>query len=372
MDNERTNQSGSWLLLEWVRPRYYIEGGFIRPIPGSPVEQVNPFEVEREQPTHKHHRPRRLHEDLAAVDPADQRSLQSFVDRWGLLGLIQHVEPRDYRIHSVELACDPVDQYARDEPGWVRETERKWKEAGHTLRAYLQAPVSTSRLWVDYLGSGKVHTSEQGHGEPDLWKKHYGRYFPGVNRLSQLLRPQRFQTAPDPYQALISGLDPEKFWQHYSEPVEAFAEQVEEFRSVFDACAAWNEGNRDDGQLHTFMWRFTHYLEDVHPTPYYPNYIDIGPIPPGELRRVAKPALTGSWEWRWSFPSLLSAAYLMLLEAFTGACRPRRCPSESCRRLFIPDRPNVLYCSPECQRRQKQRIFRRSKQRRNQEADGRS
>src|SRR5262249_20240861 len=96
-------------MLDWVHPRYYIEGDYIRPIPGSPVREYNPFaEEEAPLPVLKDQRPRRLQEDLAGLALTAPQSIDAFVNRGGLLGLIRHVGKLGVLLGS-ERVAHPTD-----------------------------------------------------------------------------------------------------------------------------------------------------------------------------------------------------------------------------------------------------------------------
>jgi hypothetical protein len=62
----------------WKKRRYYAEDGYLKPVPGSRVEDYDPF-IASPLP----------YLELAALDTADERAVEAFASRFGLLGLFQ-------------------------------------------------------------------------------------------------------------------------------------------------------------------------------------------------------------------------------------------------------------------------------------------
>jgi hypothetical protein len=193
----------------------------------------------------------------------------------------------------------------------------------------------------------------------NVWEKHWSQFFPGVSSYTELAYAPRED--PDPFDPLIVGFDPEKTWHHYCEPLAEFRGLVYRFKELVRWCTRWDQDGgvgkdrtRWGFQVREIQNRVHWYLLGVHPVAYYPYPV----APEGEwIDNDGEPLanLSGRWEWRLVFPSLLAAAYWKWLDAFTGKCHPRRCANTKCGKTFIPDRPNQTYCSPECQNRQKQR-----------------
>jgi len=56
-------------------------------------------------------------------------------------------------------------------------------------------------------------------------------------------------------------------------------------------------------------------------------------------------------------PSLLHACYLLVWLDITGLREYRICAHRTCRRIFVPTRPNVRYCSDACHENAKRLRF---------------
>src|SRR6266851_4271777 len=73
----------------WIKRRYYIEGDYVQPIPGSKVELYDPFAADPLP-----------YRELAALDVEDSRAVEAFTAHWGLLGLFhqkRHAEAASWK-----------------------------------------------------------------------------------------------------------------------------------------------------------------------------------------------------------------------------------------------------------------------------------
>src|SRR5688500_8562237 len=84
---KQSEKARSWLGAEWCRRRYYVSGGFIKPIPGEPVDFYDPLEAVTGG---KSASAATLAQELAGVDLDDLGAIEGFTSRWGLLGLMGH------------------------------------------------------------------------------------------------------------------------------------------------------------------------------------------------------------------------------------------------------------------------------------------
>ena len=116
-----------WIRSRWVRRRYYVENGYIRPVVGSKVEYYDPFE----EAYFDANTPREgtsLYLELIALDLEDIPAIERFTSRWGLLGLCQHRLLQHRRVMTDE---DRDEVIADTPPEWV--TEEQFSSASSAI-----------------------------------------------------------------------------------------------------------------------------------------------------------------------------------------------------------------------------------------------
>lgn len=134
----------------WVRRRYYIEDGFIKPVPGSTVESYNPLasRLSGGSPGEAG----LLHVELAALDAEDPKAVEQFVSAWGLLGLYQNRQRATVDHYQALGGAEDgmLPSYCIDYlPGLRSEPEPHRRNRGARLNK-LQQALQTAALW-DYL-----------------------------------------------------------------------------------------------------------------------------------------------------------------------------------------------------------------------------
>jgi len=86
--SKRSNNS--FWTARWVKRRYYIEDGYIKPIAGSRLEEYDPFTYHKShiKPSDDKRQTKGiLYLEFANLDLNDDKQIESFVNKYGLLGL---------------------------------------------------------------------------------------------------------------------------------------------------------------------------------------------------------------------------------------------------------------------------------------------
>lgn len=311
---------GVWLRTTWVRRRYYVEDGYIKPIPGSREEKYNPFDAyygaERAEEG------RSLYLELVELDEKDPRAIEEFCSRWGILGLFwqdqgvaeivrtpfggEHWLPLDARKDTVaetlgriraalEFRANFADKFDRTDldPEDIKILGKQ--AAGVDWANTIKWPEGLGWIWSDGWAS-----SDQDEG----------------------IRMASFDTL--------------------CESVEQFGRAVAWFRSTYVLASRYTARLSHPEEIAKLESNLALYVNTVRPNPVFH----------GDLQH-------GRWAWEWHFPSLLAAAYMMLFLDLIGGRNLRFCADEACRKPFVADRSDKLYCSPKCLNRAKQREWRR-------------
>lgn len=217
------------------------------------------------------------HLHLARLDPNNPEDILAFTNRWGLLGL--------------------------------------WN-------------VRNYREWTPFLWWGDTRIAQiEGKGEIHAW---------------WYLNPA-FEGRPGPWRL-----------HRYREPVAAFAAATEDFQDFVSLVRGEKprglsgrhvpEDPNDRKTVAQDM--LNHYLTECSPVAWHL----------GNKR---------GWSARWQVPSLLHTCYLLVWLDVTGLREYRTCAHTTCRRIFIPTRPNVRYCSELCHENAKRlRFYYRGRERR--------
>ncbi|WP_334109818.1 hypothetical protein [Thermodesulfitimonas autotrophica] len=344
--------------------------------------------------------------ELAQLDVEDPYKILEFVNRWGLLGLKERychwipysiVTPTDREIALAYLNATGCDFYDESELWNILKSEHTGKEADPEEDVNVE---EGSGLESDIINNdfATIPAGETGSKtDEDLYptlnllfqKEAYGFGFQRLTRYQ--LRNTFFPLFREPgdefiYGPLASGIrlhlsptpsvSPEEVmaefrafkienklpniekilttmkcyiadgvWQYYSEPEDLFIREALEFQSLYSKCNELQEriAAKDNpieiGKLRLDMTlTFRRKLEGVQPFP------------------IINPE-TNKWEFGWNIDSLISAFYLMLFLDLTGHRKARICAK--CRRPFIAERDDNVYCSQRCQEAAKQSRRRR-------------
>ncbi len=345
----------------WTRRRYFVEEGLIQPLPRGATEEYDPFiSYYGSDSTWSG---RSLYLELLELDIGSEHAIEGFTSRWGLLGLYQHRLVQIRRAEAdldLSTKIDRVPEYLVEHfeapsstPEWVN-VERWW-----LTREQLETdPEGAKRFFRAWLNTRKPHTvasaivaSSEGYYEELPLGDYAQRFFPHPPKLSldsekvfQMLRSTAQALEDDDFRAVdqieqvkqliasVPRLGSKWFWERLCEPVDEFRQAVEELRSVFAGCT----DREDKLAVGLAMQTCTRHIRRVHPIPHFEE---------------------GALTWRWSFPSLLAAAYMMLfLDVAVEGRKLRYC--EGCGKSFVADRSDKRFCGRACQNRSNQRRYR--------------
>jgi len=135
------------------------------------------------------------------------------------------------------------------------------------------------------------------------------------------------------YQQSNKGL----YMHSFCEPVELFAEAAEEYQELTRRLAAGKESLEEASEAELTLCGWLQ--ECAHPRPIYD-------------------AQKKAWLFGWQCNSLLGWVYLLTFLDLVQGRTFRRCARRNCGRLFIPTRPNAMYCSDACRNAEHQACHR--------------
>jgi hypothetical protein len=172
---------------------------------------------------------------------------------------------------------------------------------------------------------------------PPLWQgEEWKARFRGVEAwFSRWYLNPAFESRPGPWKL-----------HRYREPVPAFAAAAEDFQNFVSLAqgekprglSERHAPKNPDDRKSVAQDLLNHYLAECFPVAWY--------LGAGE-----------GWKTHWQVPSLLHACYLLVWLDITGLREYRVCAHRTCRRIFVPTRPNVRYCSDMCQENAKRLRF---------------
>ncbi|MBI3910612.1 MAG: CGNR zinc finger domain-containing protein [Armatimonadetes bacterium] len=273
----------------WVRTRYFVEDGLIRPA-GARLEAYDPFR-EGYFPPDSPKAGQSIYLGLLALNLRRETEIEQWVNRWGILGLCQHQIVAS--LHPAEFQPAGLYDYVRECVLVVDEPSR-W---GICYQVVLKS---------DYFAS----------------------YFPALRSGDLTTRPR------DPEE-----LEVEELWSRLCEPVEGFREAVRQLREAYNLCQSWQSGRRSEDLFDRIGVQLTYHIHRTH-------------------NALGYSAVDDTWRDAWSFPSLLSALYMMLYQDFINGRELRVCGREGCGRPFVADRDRQRFCSDSCRNRVKQKAWR--------------
>jgi len=106
------HQRDTQLSAAWVRCRYFVQDGYIRPVRGAHVEAYDPFEAYYANDSAL--LGRSLYLQLVDLDTTNEQEIEKFVSRWGLLGLFQH-----NLIQARHVECDEWEELGNPDPPYA-------------------------------------------------------------------------------------------------------------------------------------------------------------------------------------------------------------------------------------------------------------
>jgi hypothetical protein len=332
----------------WLRSSgYHIEHGMIRLAAGAELELYDPWEQWRtssdEERPYKRllrlaqqlHPPRRF----AALPRRQERLLEEWVQRNGLLGILPHetleasfaprwVDERKRADESPSLAAVQR-RLVRLEGQWQIERLRVAQERSDDPA--LEGELVSAELLDDSVCSLEVLRRDVRDGR--LERRPLGQQFGG-----------HFPEVPDSEAGsyAYAGFDTESFWRGYGESARQF---VQVARYLADPLAALDRLQRkrlsqDDREL---ILRA------------------LGRI--SAIAAVVEPAagLSASDEFivGWQSPSLLGMQAYMLLSDLKAGHQVKRCPN--CEAFFLAKNPRTRYCSATCRYAEQKRAWRKAR-----------
>lgn len=396
--DQNENRAEPVLRGRWMRRRYFVEGEFIKPIPTSEKTVYDPFEGYRAELTKSEQDPvDQLHTHLANLDAADLHAIEAFTGKWGILGLFQHDL---YQVRYVPTAGGAV-QPLHDPPYWAGlQVEEIWEGPDFRARHHYAHPLIPELLPRDVLSQAVAELGLEGEavtGSSQGWDaiaedvrcwaeaqwkndptkrgvvltrgplvgyrevpllSYFGQFLPDLSGWPDMPNPLEAEAIGSPL--LFPSIHAPVLWDYLCEPLDAFRSEVRAFQGLARLCAKWKDGEQGEAARSELQTTFTRHLGRSHPTL---GWLDQSEQDVSAAKQIA-PSNHAAWLASWSFPSLLSAAYLMLLFDFTDQF-PRICKNTACRKLFVVSSPKRLHCSDRCLNQQKQRDhYARSKQKR--------
>lgn len=354
----------------WVRRRYLVNEDYIIPTTDSPAVEYDPVAVDREGRT----RPggRRLVSEVARLNTTKNQAIEEFTSEWGLLGLFQHhllqvryVPTKDGRVQPFHAPttgieyCDgpdfrevrffgtvPLTHVEGSSTPALRPTERHPGDevADFPERVQEERRHQPGRSRRDPSRRGEVITSE--------WPGATLRVIPLMDYFPAFF-PGLFQRREEDDPTFPSIHSPD-LWVELCEPLGRFQKEVEKFQATFHLCSLATAGEADEDKISQLCRDVSQRLRSVHPA--LALHQSVSPLsPPGD----SGDTVFNRWQLEYRFPSLLSVAYMLLLEDLEAGRFFRYCANERCRNAFLADRRDNIYCSLACTNAQKQRELRR-------------
>lgn len=290
----------------WHRRKFYIDRGFIKPVPGWRVDDYNPFDFYR--PGERDN----LHYIFASLDLGDEAAIEGFCSRFGLLGffnrkILKIVSDNPSRAHRFNLPGNSP--YAG-----VQKTSRELMSMDELIETF--------------------HIPEEKFPKP---------------------KEEDDVVIPNPR---ITVLDT---W----ESVKDFQEECTTFRWIMDLQDAISE--KDIPKIRELFHnrKYGEVDKDDDTSVLLSATVAVMWAVNGELENMVSPSLAFddsssgiSKNITWRCDSLLTSLYMMIFLDITRGVLTKRCEFEKCRRYFEASGPEVKYCTPSCQTRAKTKRYR--------------
>jgi hypothetical protein len=332
----------------WKFADYTIDGGYIRPVPGSKLISYNPAEayLRKEKKPNKSAGAKQTRRTKDLIPPYqslidmlaqlgiapharintksltthDHEVILQWCKGYGLLGILPQIAHRALLAPRYELnGADPSWQTCSAEQHSLERIGGEWKRVVDRLR----------HNWpLDHAGrlvSGKFKTNqfrEEGVLMGDLsgkiwqWQPfHYGwhRFFPQVPK-------EESDTYPYPLPTT------ELFWREYAEPLDLFLEGAQLL------LRAITYRRQEERLPHRLGREILNQLVS-----------SVG------LTAGESPSERGGLEYRWLSPSLLATFGMMFCSDIKGAWQLFQCAREDCGKIFVSRAYQAAYCSDRCQ-----------------------
>jgi hypothetical protein len=300
--------SDGWVPGRWLRRPYEVRGGWIRPIPGGEIQIYRPFDGFYEAPVTNDEEP--LYLALANLDLTDNRAIARFASSYGLLGLFFE------RLISMtwRMPCDGV---------WT-----SWIFDGVNL------PFEDESVGNDPIVDGEVNLRRwQGDCERADVVTYAARYLPDLMTNPEFASEDHTSGISQP--ALARVLNSMQRWDHLAEPVDEFVKIARYFEALFRLVVAPSQGRKPPVERPQTLRGLL-----------------------ANIRTVPVLSPDGGVSLEWVFPSLLSAAHLMLFQDASRGSRLRYCENENCRRPMRVERLDKRFCSTRCHNLVRQRRYR--------------
>ncbi len=307
-----SNTHADILQGRWYRKKYYIDDGFLKPVPGARVEPYNIFDFyfpgNRQRDS--------IHQIFASLDLNDDKAITGFCTRFGLLGF--------YDREIIKILAFPPNQ--------------------HNYQMPKSSPVAGVQRDIDELMPMDML----------IKKYHIPKDRLPIPGEGDLVLPDKKVTTLDT-----------------CEPVDKFREECVRFRWILDLRNAIADKNirnirnilessnnqlyrnavarkDDDGLLYiatgAVMWAVNGEMENR-----------VTPL----LMFDERDGISKNISWRCD--SLLTALYTMIFLDITRGVLTKRCENERCAKFFEAGNPKVRFCSTSCQSAAKTQRYRDKK-----------
>jgi len=305
----------------WSRRRFFVEGGYIKPVIGSAIELYRP--MEHYYGVGSSSTKQSMYLNLLSVQAPYPSSLEKIARKWGLLGLYQH--------HVVQVRWEVESgDGQRTRPVLSKPAELLYHYSAH-WKAFGANSVQGFVTAID--DTGKPSNRES----PLLT---WGRlYFPDFDWIHPLApRMTSINCAGGEWE-----LAPALHEDFLCEPVDEVVHAITAFQETYMRCTQWSEG-----KPHTEAAELINKAFECHLSrPELNTVLMPGGEPKsdhtGEVDRV------GRWKLDLSFPSLLGMAYYQMFQDLRDGRYMRYCRNKSsCGRAFVTDRKNSFYCCQSC------------------------
>lgn len=362
---------------KWLTRGYRIDGGLIKPVPGSEKREYSPLDRYSEAVARKD--TTSVVEDLARLDLDCEQSVLYFVNRWGLLGIFQHelesvwyipnaegrITPRSHhptgsvpevvaRVSGKRELRLPLDAreylllqgYIEIEDGQFARRATKPLDHGTLAQrlAGMQEPEPFELVMLRELA--EFAAGNRGKGEV----RRTGALQPWLGNTVRTIESYFSQFFPDaPREALdmptYPALDSAEIWDELCEPLSLFREAVTRFQTIARAAAENRRFGTVSDEFRNRLIELNRNLELIRQTAVVEPETVSWPVKGASPVRNVK-----------LWPSLLACAFELLLEDLSGGRSPQLCKNETCKRVFTGNRS---YCQDSCLNAQNQREERR-------------
>lgn len=309
-----------------VAEEYTIKDGLIRPVENSETRFYDINTLERARGSRRADENYLVHQ-LLNLNTEDNKAILNFVQNFGLLGLLQfnYLQP-----------------YARMLP---MNTNSPLVVGLETSLEDLEEPLNE---WFCLCRDDKI-------------------LVPAVEVV------RKYNIEPNIF---LDNYSIRKIKQTMCEPVEEFKQSIKDFQDIGLWLEAINAAEAGKPFNLIALMRKNEDFKDLTKTmgsdgliiaAKHKLLIDLAHRVYGVNRIVT--AQNDKWIARWSFDSLLQAAYFFFSMDITNGCWVGICENEKCGKLYTSMAPEQIFCSPKCADAVRKRKARESEEFRSKEAD---